>query len=478
MLLASSLGGVLWSSGCDVQFLVVGRQVADAAADAGAADADLSDAASDGGASDAGAGDAEVVPADADVDAGPCRLCLDPGFASQAPLVIDGRGAASTDFSPQAIAVQADDRILVGGTLSTDAGLQWFVVRLTEAGAYDPGFGTGGQATIDVGSQPSPVVESLAVEQTSGSILVAGARGPDDAIVGLVARLSPTGSLDTSFGTQGLTIIDRAPGDDVVNGMVVLADGRIRLGGHCWPASTSTSNSDLCLWGLTRAGATDPTFQGGSHRAVDLGGADEFNGSLVAASGGALLVPAVSWVGTQFEAALLKVDEAGHNAGFGQVSFALSGESDCTSIVEQADGHILGAGSAKPGGSETDFAAFRLLANGTLDPSFASAGKLVVDLGGQDSAAAVVVLGDGRIVLGGTATQAGHGDTDLALLTVLPDGSPDPTVGRAGRLYFDVSSGQNDRLHALVVDPHGRLVVFGSTAHGSGNDIVVLRLIP
>ena len=56
-----------------------------------------------------------------------------------------------------------------------------------------------------------------------------------------VARLTPSGVLDTSFSDDGVQTIDVGP-NDVLSGVAVQPDGKLVLVGHwygTWPASGS-----------------------------------------------------------------------------------------------------------------------------------------------------------------------------------------------------------------------------------------------
>jgi uncharacterized delta-60 repeat protein len=124
--------------------------------------------------------------------------------------------------------------------------------------------------------------------------------------------------------------------------------------------------------------------------------------------------------------------------------------------VLQADGKLVMAGTFFSTPTNVNFALVRLLPNGTLDPSFGGDGVVISDFGGYEIADSVVVLGDGRIVLGG------HRDGDLALARYLPDGSLDVTFGTGGLATAD--SGGSEALGQLIVLPNGKLLVAGSVA--------------
>ena len=94
-------------------------------------------------------------------------------------------------------------------------------------------------------------------------------------------------------------------------------------------------------------------------------------------------------------------------------------------VVVQADGKIVVAGGAKTSRSE-DFALARYNANGTLDATFGTGGKVTTDFAGNDDAAfAIALQQDGKIVAAGGAnggrsrTDYGGSGEDFALARYL-----------------------------------------------------------
>lgn len=166
------------------------------------------------------------------------------------------------------------------------------------------------------------------------------------------------------------------------------------------------------------------------------------------------------------------------------------GTDACTGIALQADGRIVVAGSTQSATTQgTDFAVARLKPDGSLDTSFgAGTGKVTVgfDLGGSknDDALALAVQADGRIVVAGSAVNAA-GDTDFAVLRLLPDGSRDPAFNLTGKVTvgFDFAGGsRNDSANAVAIDGSGRIVLGGVADHGTmpttSNDFALARLLP
>jgi uncharacterized delta-60 repeat protein len=292
-----------------------------------------------------------------------------------------------------------------------------------------------------------------------------------------VARLHPDGSLDTSFAGVGWRRLDALAGDDLVNGQVLLSDGRLRLCGQGWPVVGG--QSDFVVYGLMADGSMDASFNGTGVRLVDFG-SDDFGGCEPGGND-SVLVFGVSYFGASgFDFSIARVlvdgtldpafgDGSTGQPGMSTVDFGTADDS-CEAAARQADGKILLAGHAG-----NDSALARLLPTGTLDPSFNGTGKVSVDLGGVDSFGSVIVLPDGRIACGGSVTGA-RGDTVFSLAVFTPDGVLDSSVGTGGLLTFDVTPGQSDAVLRLRLDSLGRLLVFGSTSDGTSNNFALLRL--
>ena len=86
-----------------------------------------------------------------------------------------------------------------------------------------------------------------------------------------------------------------------------------------------------------------------------------------------------------------------------------------TDLAIQSDGKILAVGGTNSpfGPSPGDFALARYNTNGSLDTTFDGDGKVFTDLGGRadssgESAQAVSILGDGRIVVAGPGARRDH----------------------------------------------------------------------
>ena len=168
----------------------------------------------------------------------------DAGFGSNGVV----RTRIGADSDAWALALQADDKILVAGR-GGDFRNMMAVARYEPDGQLDPTFGTDGITTATPWSAASIGVEP------DGRIVVAGSADSGLAIM----RLRPNGALDASFGSNGIVTI----GTGGLRGawdLALQSDGHIVVGGQ--------GPSVFTLVRLGVGGKVDPSFgQDGISRA-------------------------------------------------------------------------------------------------------------------------------------------------------------------------------------------------------------------
>jgi uncharacterized delta-60 repeat protein len=109
------------------------------------------------------------------------------------------------------------------------------------------------------------------------------------------------------------------------------------------------------------------------------------------------------------------------------------------SLAIQPDGKIVVAGTASSAdGTVSEFAVARFNTNGTLDTTFGTGGKVTTNFVGvmqggvSNPANAVLIQPDGKILVGGGASQCGKCIHKTALARYHTDGSLDATFGNGG----------------------------------------------
>ena len=139
----------------------------------------------------------------------------------------------------------------------------------------------------------------------------------------------------------------------------------------------------------------------------------------------------------------------------------------------QPDNKMLLAGNCfTAAGVKSNFCAVRYNADGTLDGTFGSAGKVTTAVGSADDFATGIALQpDGRMVLTGYCSGAVY--PSYCALRYSPNGTLDATFGTGGTVVS--SSGNSyDYARAVALQPDGKVVVAGSCA-GTSNDFCIVR---
>jgi uncharacterized delta-60 repeat protein len=147
-------------------------------------------------------------------------------------------------------------------------------------------------------------------------------------------------------------------------------------------------------------------------------------------------------------------------------------------VTLQADGKIVAVGSAVSAVSFYDFALVRYLADGSLDSTFGTAGKVETDLGANnlDQANAAVLQPDGKIVAAGTTIARNGLDQFFALTRYNTDGTLDTGFGRSGLATVDFGS-FFQIARSLHLQSDGKLVAVGyADTESSDSDFLVTRL--
>lgn len=150
----------------------------------------------------------------------------------------------------------------------------------------------------------------------------------------------------------------------------------------------------------------------------------------------------------------------------GKKTVNFGGTDAARAVLAQPNGRVVVAGG---GGPASSFCVVRLRsANGTLDPTFGSGGKRVIDFGTDDeSVYGAALQPDGKIVL------AGDSRLQPAVVRLKGNGALDTSFDGDGRKLF--SWGAIGRVTAVVVAPNGKLLLGGFSGPEGGN-IQVARL--
>lgn len=164
------------------------------------------------------------------------------------------------------IAIQTDDKIVAVGSSFDGHTTSIAVARYTASGSLDGTFGSGGIVQTVIGSYTQ--AESVYI-QTDGNIVVSGYTIIDNVQQFVVARYTTTGVLDGTFGSGGL-ITTAIRNGSRAQALVLQTDGQIIAGGYSF-GDRGRIRQTLARYSPT--GGLDSSFgSGGVAVAMMLGG--------------------------------------------------------------------------------------------------------------------------------------------------------------------------------------------------------------
>ncbi len=336
-------------------------------------------------------------------------------------------------------ALQPDGKIVATGTARIGGNYQVLVARLNADGTMDATFGGGSGVTL---ADPSPVDDNgfAVAVQADGKIVVGGStqvQAGQNTTRMLALRFSADGALDTTFNGIGIVKIQFGSSDPSAHSVMIQGDGKILLAGT---SSTTSGNFGFALARLNANGSADTTF--GTSGLVQTSPANmQFEGirDAVLLPDGKILAVGTAGVGQSIKPTpvLLRYTTTGAaDATFdadGMVTTDLpnnGGSGDA--IAVQPNGKILVAGGIGiPGGSNSILA--RYTTAGQLDTAFGPAGKTVLpgvvmtDLAPSDNDgyASVAIAPDRKVVAVG---MAGGGSVQRLAVGRYDVNGPAPTA--------------------------------------------------
>jgi uncharacterized delta-60 repeat protein len=358
--------------------------------------------------------------------------------------------------------------------------LVWAFVSGPEGVAYaaegnlDPTFGTGGKVITDIGVFERPADVAT---QADGKIVVAAFRFGEGGSTAdfILIRYNVDGSLDASFGTNGVAFLDINGRQDLANAVAIQADGKIVVAGT---SSVFPEQPQFAVVRVNADGSFDGSFGTGGAVLTPFGVGTRVIDMAIQQDGRIVVVGGASGTNGFPDIALARYNTDGSLDlsfdGDGKVTTDFGGQADATGVAIQADGRIVVSATvvASSTALNFNFALVRYNADGSLDSSFNGDGVAITDIaGGTDVAGAgVVVQSDGKIVVGGTTTGSGT-PQDLALVRYNADGSLDTTFGTGGIAVVDLG-GTFESGTSLALQVDGKIVL-GGTVSGVINGVSV-----
>lgn len=369
----------------------------------------------------------------------------DPSFGGTGIVALD----VGVRARAQAIALDGEGRIVVAGFgVLVPSGVEQFVAaRLLDDGTLDASFGAGGVAATSFGTRDARAL-AVAVQADDGVVLAGWARNSSNRDVALV-RYAQDGTIDPGFGNGGKATYGVGAGNDEAMAVAVDDTDRIVLAGYAADGSTY----DLLAGRLTASGAPDASFAGTGFRRVSVSDGVEQANALLLQSDGAIVLAGQSKIGGGNRFAFARVDTSGTldpSFGTGGVTVTSIGElAEARAIAPLTRGRFVAAGRARLPGGRIEMVVARYLASGVLDPTFGDGGRLLFALGVKNDEAYAVATGAvGTILVAGSTRTGNDPNFGIARLVVdecvLPDADDDGVCDQQDVCPLDPDPLQSD----------------------------------
>jgi uncharacterized delta-60 repeat protein len=268
------------------------------------------------------------------------------------------------------------------------------------------------------------------------------------------------GDLDTTFGTNGVTIT-HINGNDTPNGMALRADGKFFVIAEA--DFTSSSQSVMLLYKTD--GTLDASFGSSGVQVLtpfNVGFAGQATAVALQSDGKPVVAGFLSTGGNKNFALTRYLSDGSLDTAFGvngvvTTPVSLTFDDEPTSLVIQPDGKIVAAGQTQ----NIDFALVRYDADGALDATFGVGGVVTTNFpigmsGGVDVANDVIIQSDGKLV------AAGRSAGRFGVARYNTNGSLDSSFGVGGVVSTVVGMDPFMAAYAVVQQPDGKLLVGGT----------------
>ncbi len=392
----------------------------------------------------------------------------------------------SIDFSPATGGAKSSSLNISfdNGTSTTSYSVNLYGVGIAQ-GSPDTTFSSDGKTSYDNGD--SEFITTLFQDSDSKFLFVGqsdgGGSGDDEILLG---RLLSDGSLDTSYGNSGFTLLDSGTDkDDVVNGAQFQSDDKFIIAGSIDTAAAlfrvNKSGTFDTSFGLLLNGIS--AFTSFTLLSTDiLFGVSQLSDSRYIAYGETdPLVGDSDFVVIRTTSAgiidLLGTPTFGDITTPGQKVLDFGSDDRALTGFVLDSGKIFVAGYTNSGASRNS--AFALLtSSGSGDGGFGTGGLLSTDICGAadaDEVKAATSLSTGEFLLTGYCTQAGTGK-DVFVAKRNSDGTPDISFGGGtGRTIIDIS-GNDDEATNILIQSNNQILVTGHSDSGVDTDFLIIRL--
>ncbi len=410
---------------------------------------------------------------------------LDTSFDTDGKVITDfSQGNTTSSDAGNCVAIQSDGKIVVAGNYWAGTVRDFAVTRYNSDGSLDNTFGGDGKVTTDIINDVwgggSDEAYDVAV-QSDGKIVVVGTTSSGDGNdYFAVVRYNTDGSLDNTFSSDGMTITYFGGNIQQANGVKIQSDGKIVVAGYVEDYSDpDTLIINFAVARYNANGSLDNSFDSDGILTTDFNnGGQDFAQDVVVQSDGKIVVVGYTQNFTDGDIALVRYNTDGSL----DTSFDTDGKLTTDfgvgydygyAVTVQTDGKILVSGQVADA-SLDNFGLARYNADGSLDTSFDTDGKVLTNFTSYSYGYDIAIQSDGKILVGGTTYNPSLSKDVFAVAKYNSDGSLDTSFDTDGKTTESFNSNDNTG-KGIAVQSDGKIILTGKAYNGNKNDFAVLR---
>jgi len=371
------------------------------------------------------------------------------------------------------VIVQSDDKVIaIGRESQQNILISFALVRYNADGSLDPTFGTNGLVTTSLTGQDDRI--AAVALQLDGGIVVAGHTFEINSLwTGIVARYIPNGALDNSFGSGGIVDSLIQMPSSAASDVLIQPDSMILVAGN---ALDSSGMRGVFLTRIHVDGTPDPFFgTDGVVLLMDPQDTTNYLEKIALQPDGKILFAGVSSITGGNGRLMVKrfLDNGQIDTTFSGTGTYLGPLTNISSIFAgialQSSGKIIATCN-----DLGDIVTYQLEPTGLLDTTFGTNGiASVTILGGGAMGYDLHLQPDGKILVAGE--WGGIPNQQTVLFRLDQTGFLDPTFGSNG-IVLSLYTNYTQTWRGVDQQADGKIVVGGFTFIGSGK-IVVARLL-
>jgi uncharacterized delta-60 repeat protein len=401
-------------------------------------------------------------------------MVLDSTFDQDGLVFTD---AVSTDESIYALAVQPDGKIIASGTavlasvIIPTVGYDFCTVRYNPNGSIDQTFGNNGVVVTDVAGYYDGTNDVIV--QPDGKILLTG-QGQDS--IGetryCCIRYNSDGSYDNTFGNNGISM----PLNLISTAQCISlqSDHKILLGGGV----NVSSNQNFFLARLNVNGSVDTSFGNAGTFEYDINNEECYITSMVIQPDHKIVVSGRHLDGSNYNKFIvMRLDSNGvldNSFGINGVATTDVGNGIPLEVQLNFFGDILVSGTSGTFGSNEYMCLVKYKSNGSLDTSFSNDGMAFTQVECSSDAFALTIRAGNKYLVSGVTTDClTPGFAEFALAQYNSNGDLDTSFDSDGKYSYQNTWGIG---RTFATDAFGAVYFGGNDYGANGSDYMILKL--